>query len=496
MKSGTTPPNPGDDVTSAAESLLGIDLSASHVPSGPIDLDDSDLFGEPDPETPSAAEAVIAAADPDVAETVFLPAAADDDFGSDFGAGLDSVPEPAPAVPRKPAPVAAAKPAPRPVKPAPKPVKTPPEDEEQPAAPAAAAPRKDDSYWDALEGWDWGEESGSGRSESSERSGGGRDRGRGRSRGGSGGRSGGRREERSPPAAAPRSRRMPVEDDFGSGIDDQQASIEREPEADPDVSVFGLSPTESQADFLGRGYEHSADRPAARPFDDRDDLEDRGERESEPDPDVSVFDLNPTESQVRFLNREPQRRSEPPISRPAPPSHRDVEDEEEDGFGAGLEDLPSGAERRDVDSGRTSEPAEETDERGGRRGRRRRGRGRGRDAERRETGEGQTPSVGRREPLPVDEFDAEPRSAEIAESGDFGVQESRFSDVPTWAEAIGLLVKSRGGLAESGGSGGGDRGRGRSGTPSESGDRTGGGGGGGRGRGRGGRRGGGRRRSE
>jgi hypothetical protein len=87
MKSGSMPrPADEEDYTSAAESLLGIDLSSSRVPSEPIDLDDADLFGAPDViETPH-----VPATAPPVAAAPSAPASVDDDddFGGDFARSL------------------------------------------------------------------------------------------------------------------------------------------------------------------------------------------------------------------------------------------------------------------------------------------------------------------------------------------------------------------------------------------------------------------------
>lgn len=482
MKPGTTPPSPDEDVASAAENLLGIDLSSSQLPAGPIDLDDSDLFGEPDAEEPDEApQSAVEAADVEDSPTAGADPADDD---GDFGAGLDVASEPPPPAVRqprpKPAPSAIAKPVPRAAKSASLPAAeeplVKPAAEESPQKPDAQSAGKDDSYWDALEGWDWDDEPGAEKADSSKsESSGPRRRGQGRSRGRSSeraGRSGerpGRRREESRP------RRKPVDDDFGSGIDEESTDVKDDAELDADVSVFGLDPTESQERSLDRKPQGRRRRPAARRPKHADETRDTVRDEAEPDPDVSVFDLNPTESQERSIRGDSTRRR----ARPAARADEDVDDG--DDFGAGLEDATGDESRRR----KTPERADDSEESGPRRGRRRRGRGRGRDSERSEAAEERRPSRGRRERTPPVDDDDDSQQRDDADSQDLESREPRFQDVPTWAEAIGLLVKSTGRSEESS-----DGGRRRASSSESRGER------GGRGRGRGGRRGSGRRRSE
>jgi hypothetical protein len=201
--------------------------------------------------------------------------------------------------------------------------------------------------------------------------------------------------------------------------------------------------------------------------------------------------LNPTESQARYLGD----RDESPPQRPTAPPRADFE--AGDDFGAGLDEQSSSRreyrpEPQGTESGRGSSEGEQ------RRGRRRRGRGRGQGGQDRGRSEqSRAPAEGRRvepesrEELSFDEsFDESPRRE--APQVEPELQESRFQDVPTWAEAISLLVKQR---PRTSSSGTGERDRSESsesGERGERGDR----GNGGRGRGRGRRGGGGGRRSD
>lgn len=447
-----------DDFTSAAESLLGIDLSSSTSPSGPIDLDDSDLFGEPEPVTPAPAPVA------EVAPPAMAPRAAiQEDAFDDFGAGLDAADASPPprAVRSQPtraaAPTSAAAPnrAAAPARaPSPPPAaassRTPPPERPEPSdlpePPVAAVPAapKDDSYWDALEGFDWnddspgpkapeGEERPRGRSSDRSRRGGDRDsRSSDRS-----GRSTSRTPEQPSRQRPSRPAAQRDDDDFGGGLEEAPPSTPRRREPDPDVSTFDLSPSESQARYLDR------DEPT----------------------DVSTFPLKPSESQGHG-GRERGQRS----GRPAPPPKVF---EESDDFGAGIDERDaessSAGYRSESGSESSREPAGSEPE--PRRGRRRRGRGRGE----RPRQEERAPVESRHEPASVsdDDFDVSFGDLPAPERpSEPEVFESKFADVPTWAEAISLLVKGRprtsdssGGRSESTGgserSGGGDRGRGR-----------------------------------
>jgi hypothetical protein len=509
MKSGSNPgPADDDDFTSAAESLLGIDLSSSGLSGAPIDLDDADLFGEPDVVEPETVEAP--APTPDETQEFRAPTSAsrliddEDDFGSDFGAGIVGDEEPPPRTERRAAPPRQERPAPRAEerptrnseerparrseeRPAPRAEERAPVSEEPPPE-AAPAPRKDDTYWDALEGWDWSDEtSGAGKGAPKEeappaRGRSDRSRGRssegsrGRSSEGSRGRSGDRPSRRSEEPAPERPRQRPAAesfgDDFGSGLEEK--STQRRDEPSPDASIFSLHPSESQARYL----------------DDRDE-------DAEPSPDVSIFGLNPTESQVRHIDD----RGAPPHRSKAPPPRADFD--EGDDFGSGLEE-ESGSRREYRSEQEGSETGRQSSEGEQRRGRRRRGRGRGQGGQERGRSEQSRPPVESRqdepevrEDLSFDEtFDEPPRREAPAEEPE--PQESRFQDVPTWSEAVSLLVKQR---PRTTSSGSGERGRSES-SSSESGDRgergrgeRGGNGGRGRGRGRRGGGGGGGRRS-
>lgn len=428
-----------DNYASAAEKLLGIDLSASQVPRDPIDLDDADLFGPPDVVEPPAASADEPTPEPVRSAAAFDD---DDDFGGDFGAGLDPAHEERPARKEQ-----------RPARS----IEAVEESEDVAPAPATVA-KKDDAYWDALEGWDWSDDTGTGPSKAEPREERGRQRSGDRSRrgsrsserSGSSDRSSRRPAEPPPsrPQRSPRPARESFGDDFGSGLEDES----RGGESAPEDSSITHSPAESSSRY----------------------------RDEEPLPDVSTFPLNPSESQARSVDRGERSRGgsrRPP--RPPEPSG------ESDDFGAGLDEtaiFEAGAE-----PGEAAPPSEEGE---GRRGRRRRG-GRGRGRERGRTDEVRSQSESRQvePPPPVEDSFGDVIDEPLFESQapvDTELQESRFADVPTWSEAVALLVKGRPRTADSGGGRG--RGEGSSESSERGGDRG--------GRGRGGRRGGGRRRSE
>lgn len=369
MSAGPLPNPPNERLKSAAEELLGIDLSTPPIDPESIDLDDDDLFAEPTAGEEPPPESAAAAR-----EETALPVTADagdldddeDEFGSDFGAGLDAGDESL------------------------LPIDTEAEAEAEEETPESVpATPKDDRYWDALEGWDWEEEGGESR------------RGRAREPRETKERKAEPPERRRPErAVAPprREREVPreIEDDFGSGL--------LEPEAPP--------PRER------------AVRPVIEPT--------RGE----------VGEARPKREPPPRGERELPHETPPP--RPVPPAGM----EEEDEFGAGLDVEP-------VEKVPPSAAAPEPSERESGRGRRRRGRGRGREVSR----------AG--EPAPMERATEEPELAEVPLSeaeAEFESVDMRFRDVPTWAEAVALLVKGRGRTSESGG---GERGRSRGGSSAD-----------------------------
>lgn len=434
------PRNPNDDdLESVAESLLGIDFSGAAAIPDSIELDDDDLFAEEPEETP-VTESGVSESQPPIAEPETAPvgwsAPDEEDDDSDFGFGLDIEDELEDVSfadePVRPAEAAREE---RYVEPEPEPVS------ESEGAPVMRGSQPQDDFWDALEGWDWGDEEKGSKSSAGARS---RDR-----------------DEEESPAPRPREaeravrpaprREEAVDDDFGAGLLEDRDASRSSREREPDERVRDERPRRE----TGR---------EGRP------------RESRP------------ESAERRGGRERPRRGDRPAreERPAPAPRPEPEavafdDEDAGGFGEGLDlETPASTER----ASREREEGQGEERRGRRRGR---GRGRGRDRDR----ESRTPEPAADLPPRTDDLDfdsQEPFAAEEEQAAsEPDTQETRFQDVPTWEEAISYLVRPRAKSASSTGSASqSESGTGEGSRRSTEGDRD-------RPRRRGGRRGGGRR---
>jgi hypothetical protein len=389
MNAAPLPENADDDeIESVAEELLGVDFSSTDDLGGPIDLDDDDLFGDDlDAELEEPAEFEPAGVEDE--EQAELTADAESGFDDEFGGDLDEVPAAEPG--------------------------------------RAATPQaKADTYWDALEGWDWDE--GGSRAEHEKAS---------------------RDDEKTPVTEAPKGddAQRPLakkvdafleDEEFGAGLledasraparsgGERRPPPERRPPApsaperrpEPERQ---RRPAEEGERRAGREGERRPDRggrrrgrPEGRERRDEGRRESRGEREAPPRP-AAV---------------EPPAQPEPALG------------EEASDFGAGLEVGPA-----------TQPTGEGTPEREPRRGRRRRGRGRGRGRDEQQPPEAvRIPEEEARQPELEPAFDFEPEETEdeaAVNEAELEVvpaemePESRYQDVPTWAEAISYLVNPK-----------------------------------------------------
>lgn len=448
MNTSAFPDNPRrDELTAAAENLLGVDLSGHGPAMEPIELDDDDL-----PPAPTSDEPATAGISPRAQDAADTPSARDDAAGDiggeasrdtwpggkdDFGGGLEF---------ERSAPGAGS----------------------APAEPAKSAGR-DDKYWDALEGWDWDDSAeGPARTEP--------ERGAAPAVSGRFADDEDDREERLP--TAQQVEEFIEDDEFGAGLIEGDSRG-----AAPRAAVPGPVEPPPRREERSRA-ERERDRERGREPD-----RGRGRRDEE---------RGRGRSGQEQRDRREERHAQPP--RPADPvpddefgaevedeSPADVVAEETQGdeggdFGAGLElEAPRRAPR---------------DQERGRRG------GRGRSSyEREREPEPEAPADA---PAARDaDLADEGERAEQSDADDelAGTDESgpRYRNVPTWEEAISYLVKPtrrEGGQppsrpSSSSGGGGGGAGGGGGGSSGESRGRQGGEGrgdrGGGRGRGRGGR---------
>ena len=478
------PNDPRDDeLESVAESLLGIDFSASEIPDA-IELDDDDLFAD---EPEAAAESVVEAdeapaptaaqsapvaskdeisdeeldfgfdvdlddeddagepeADDDLLETVDISFGAEEDEFEDTEESFDAEADDS----RSDVTSAGEKEAEE------------EEEEEEPAPSAKVRPK--DEFWDALEGWDWDEEGKDSRDKPASR-------GRGQ-----------RREEpsRTPPSrssrpAPPRREELSDDDAFGAELQEESAPPVRESREERRGPSREERPQRGEERDSGRrrgrrgGRSERDDRPRE---DDRPVREERGSREERP----AAREERPARAERPAREERSSREEQPPRRQGRDPEPVGFDDDDEGGFGAGLEIEPSesGREVRE-ESGATGE------ERRGRRRGRGRGRGRGRDAsgERESTPRPAAESrpTAERVDEPEDDFGfeddlpaAESVDSTDADSSDDVESEVRFKDVPTWEEAISYLarpkVKAGSSGSSTGGGGGGGEGSRRSGS--------------------------------
>jgi hypothetical protein len=422
MNAAPIPEDSDDQLESVAERLLGVDFTTPADFADPLDLDDDDLFGDELVDEPEFAAELPA----DAAEAELPVVDATLETKDDFGLGLEES-----------------------------------ADAEAPLRRGPSAPRaRDDRYWDALEGWDWDE--GTGTTERTVEP---------------------PTAEPAPvppstpefssPAATRKTAEFREDDDFGAGLADESTTTP----ARPLPGSRGDRPSERKP-LPERTPERESEGRRTR----------SGERDEGRRSDRSGRRDAGSGGRGRRGRDEDRPRREPPPTPPRVPEPEAVVDEVVDfdtelsEFGSGLDVAP--------------QPREATEpERGPRRGRRRRGRGRGRDrAEPAAQDLGPAPVESGTRELdygpehefePVDdlsepresdqpeEFDIEPAPIDEAPVED---AEPQYGDVPTWAEAISYLFNpkvrsssrsadegTRGGEGESSGgprrSSGGERGR-------------------------------------
>lgn len=410
MNAAPIPEDSDDQLESAAERLLGVDFTTPSDFADPLDLDDDDLFGDELVDEPELGAELPADAEESEAPAVESALKTDDDFGL----GLEE---------------SAAAEAPQ---------------RRGPSAPKA----RDDSYWDALEGWDWDEGAGVGATERTAEP---------------------PKSEAEPvppsapefssPAATRKTAEFREDDDFGAGVVDEVTAIparpvpgsrsDRSPDRQPLPERIPDRETEGRR---SRGGERDEGRRGGR----------GGRRDAG------------SGGRGRRGRDDDRPRREPPPAPPQVPEPEAIVDEEVD-FDAELSEFGAG-----LDVARQPHEAAEP-ERGPRRGRRRRGRGRGRERAAPAAQEGGAAPIesgtreldfgpehefepvddlgGPRESDQPDEFGNEPAPIDEAPLED---AEPRYGDVPTWAEAISYLfspkVRSSSRSADEGTRGGGARG--------------------------------------